>query len=112
MKKWEADRNETHDWEKDKTLKGVYMSSRIVSTENGDVNMYTVDKGGGNMIDVWGKKMLDSFFKNMKIGTTIEITYMGKEKSLKGGRTYHNFEFQYDDSTALEVTPDDVDNIE
>ena len=55
------------------------------------------------MVDVWGKAMLDDFFKNMKPGTTVEITYLGKEKSKKGNRTYHNFEFEYDDSTALPI---------
>ena len=103
MKKWVAERNEVHDWEKEKTLSGVYTSSRVVTTENGDVNMYTIDKGGGKMVDVWGKTMLNDFFKNMKFGETIEITYIGKEKSKKGGRTYHNFEFSHDDSTVPEV---------
>ena len=100
MKKWESERNDTWDWEKDKVLKGVYMDKRIVTTENGDSNLYTIDVGGGKKIDVWGKSMLDSFFKNMVTGTTIEITLKGQKKSQKGGRQYYDFEFQYDDSTA------------
>jgi len=105
MKKWVAERNETHDWEADKVLKGVYMQSRVITTENGDSNMYTVDKGGGKLVDVWGKAMLDSFFKNIPVGSMIEVTYKGKEKSKKGGRTYHNFDFSYDSDTAV-ATPD------
>lgn len=112
MKKWVAERNDTHDWEKDKVLEGVFMQKRIVATQNGDSNMYTVDKGGGKLIDVWGKTMLDDFFKNMQIGTTIKVTYLGKEKSKKGNRTYHNFEFEYDDSTALPAVDVNEDMVE
>ena len=101
MKKWVAQRNDVHDWDKEKTLSGVYMQSRIVTTAKGDTHMYTIDKGAGKMVDVWGKAMLDDFFKNMKAGTTVEITHLGKVKSKKGGNDYHNFEFNYDDSTAL-----------
>lgn len=100
MKKWVAERNPTHDWEKEKILKGVYMQSRTITTENGDTLMHTVDTGEGKMVDVWGKTMLNDFFKNMRRGTMIEVKYLGKEKSKKGNRTYHNFEFDYDDSTA------------
>ena len=109
MKKWIAERNETHDWEKDKVLEGVYMQSRIITTENGDSNMYTVDVGGGKLVDVWGKAMLDSFFKNIKRGETIKITYKGKEKSKKGGRTYHSFDFEHDEDTAIEDNKDIAD---
>lgn len=100
-KKWTQDRNEIHDWEKDKVLEGIYTNHRRVLTQNGETNLYTVEKKGGKSVDVWGKKMLDSFFLNMKIGTQVKITYLGKEKTQKGGRSYYKFEFEYDDSTAL-----------
>jgi hypothetical protein len=111
-KKYTPDRNETHDWNKDKVLEGIYTAKRKVITENGETNMYTVEKPGGVTVDVWGKSMLDSFFLNMKIGTQVKVTYEGKKKSKKGGREYHSFDFDYDDSTAVEDQSEDKDIIE
>jgi hypothetical protein len=113
FKKFQADRNETHDWEKEKVLEGVYVSKRNVLTINGDSWLYTVEKAGGKKVDVWGKAMLNSFFQNIPIGSMIRITYKGKMKSAKGGRTYHAFELEYDDSTAEkeDITVEQVEEI-
>lgn len=105
-KKWTPDRNPTHDWEKDKVLEGIFTNKRKVITENGESNMYTVEKAGGESVDVWGKSMLDSFFLNMKIGTQVKVAYLGKKKSQKGGRSYHAFEFDYDDSMVIGESQD------
>lgn len=111
FKKWSADKNETHDWTKDKVLEGLYTQKRIITTSNGDSNLYTVEKKDHKIVDVWGNSMLDSFFKNMKSGTTIKIIYMGKVQSKKGGRSYHSYEFEYDDSTAVEEISDTAEQI-
>lgn len=100
FKKFQADRNEVHDWEREKVLEGVYLSKRKIQTINGDSWLYTVEKKGGVKADVWGKSMLNNFFQNIPIGSLIRVTHKGKMKSAKGGRTYHAFELEYDDSVV------------
>jgi hypothetical protein len=113
FKKFEADRNETHDWSKEGVLEGVYLSKRNIPTINGDSWLYTVEKKGGVKVDVWGKAMLDNFFQNIPIGSLVRITYKGKMKSAKGGRTYHAFDLEYDDSAVEkeDITPEQVEEI-
>jgi len=111
FKKFQGGRNETHNWEKEKILEGIYLSKRNVLTMNGESWLYTVEKAGGKKVDVWGKKMLNSFFQNIPIGSMIKITYKGKMKSAKGGRTYYAFELEYDDSMVEkeDITPEQVE---
>jgi len=97
-KKFEAERNETHDWEKDKVLEGRFINSRKVNTVNGESWLYTIEKEDGKKVDVWGKTLLDSFFHNIPLGSKVRITYQGKLKSQKGGRSYHAFVMEYDDT--------------
>jgi len=97
--KYEPDRNPTWEKEVGSILEGVYVGKRTLMTENGETRLYTVEKKGGEKIDVWSSATIDNFLGNMPIGTEIQIKYLGKEKSKKGGREYHNFEFGYNKET-------------
>ena len=108
-KKWSKEMNETHDWKKEKVLEGIFVEVRTVSTKNGDSLLYTIEKEGGETVDFWGKAQLDRFFRNIKRGTKVKMTYLGKVDSAKGGRSYHDFDVEYDDSTALEEDSDIVE---
>jgi hypothetical protein len=105
--KYQSERNEV--WEKKvgESLEGLYVNKRIVTTESGDSTLYTIETKNGKRVDLWGTKIIDDFFKNMVIGTDVQIKYLGKEKTEKGGRTYHNFELGWDKETAPRV-----DNLE
>lgn len=107
-KTFNSDRNDTHNWEEDKSLEGVFVQKRSVSTQNGLSNLYTVEKAGGKKVDVWGNTRIDGFLSNIPVGSMIKITYKGKAKSPKTGRMYHDYDFQYDDSTAL-ATPENAE---
>jgi len=100
FKKFQTDRNQTHDWISNSVLEGVYIAKKNVQTANGSSWLYTVQKENGVNLDVWGKAILDSFFQSIPIGSLVRITYKGKMKSAKGGRTYHAFDLEYDDSVV------------
>lgn len=104
-KKYVPQRNPTFERKPNATLEGVYVERREVFTDNGQANLYTIEQAGGSKIDMWGDKMTDDFFKNMMIGTMVKVTYLGKEKTKKGGKTYHSYTFEYDDST---VSPEEM----
>lgn len=98
MKKWTGgERNEVFKKEKGKILAGVYTNSRRIQTTQGVQNIYTVEQKGGVSLDVWGDSILDNFFPNIKIGTLVKVTYLGKEVSEKTKRSYHNYDIEYDD---------------
>lgn len=115
MAKWteyKDEQNPTIDWSAEKTLEGVYASSKTVTTKNGETKIYTVEKKGGKRIDVWGNHMLDNFFGNIPEGTEIKVEYLGKEAG-QGGRSYHNFKLNYDKGTMPEKSQveKDVDEV-
>lgn len=110
--KWEKDRNDTWDFKKDKVIQGIYTGSKTVTTTNGETSLYTVEDKDGKTTDVWSTSLIDDFFKNMPKGTEVKITYLGKEKSKKGGREYHAFEFEYDKDTMPESDIADENDID
>jgi len=90
----------TFEKEKGNVLEGVFSRTRTITTKNGEQNMFTVDQKGGGAMDVWGDTVLSNFFTNIPKGSMVKITCLGKEKSEKSGRTFNNYELEYDDSTA------------
>jgi len=98
--KYETKRNDTWERKEGASVEGVYARKRTVTTENGESRLYTIEKKGGKEIDLWGTKMLDDFFTNMVIGTDVQIKYIGKKKTAKGGKTYHDYELGYNKDTA------------
>ena len=107
MSKWTEYKNEqnpTIDWKVDKTLEGVYVSTKNVTTTKGETKIHTVEKKGGKNIDVWTNTMLGNFFGNIPEGTEIKLEYLGKEKG-KSGNEYHNFKLEYDKDTMPQQSP-------
>lgn len=111
-KKWQPQRNPVWEKKENTTLEGVYTKKKEVITENGTTYLYTIDTGGGKLVDIWGDKMLNDFFEAMKFGTKVKITYLGKKKSKRGGRKYNAYTFEYDDSTAVEETELTAEEVE
>jgi hypothetical protein len=55
-------------------------------------NMYHFEQENGGAISVWGNAVLDVRLKNIKVGEEVKLVYLGKEKSEKTGKSYHNFD--------------------
>ena len=105
--KYETVRNDMWERKEGGVLEGLYVNKRIVVTPNGESALYTIEKKGGKKMDFWGTKMLDDFFKNTPIGTDVQIKYVGKQATKKGGKTFHAFELGRD----LETMPADLEKI-
>lgn len=100
MKKWTGNMDtEIFEKEKGNTLKGVYTGKRVNVGPN-ESTLYNVEQKGGEVMSIWSDSIVTNFFDNIPVGSMVEIKYLGKEKSDKTGRTYHNYDISYDDSTA------------
>ncbi|GIW70259.1 MAG: hypothetical protein KatS3mg101_1006 [Patescibacteria group bacterium] len=117
FKKFEPERNEV--WKPEKQgdmIEGYFVSSRRVQTVNGVSNLYSI-KTDKEVKDVWGTALLDNFFQNIPVGCKVRLTYQGKMKSQKGGRSYHAFTLEYDQEDILKaeeestVTDKDIEEI-
>ncbi len=80
----------THDFKENKELVGVFMSKEEDVGPNGS-NIYNFENEKGERVAVWGNAILDSRFKTLTIGEKVKIEYLGKAKSEKTDREYHNF---------------------
>lgn len=76
---------------KDAELIGVFTGKETEVGDN-ESNMYHFEKENGEPVSVWGNAVLDVRLKNIKVGEEVKIIYLGKEKSEKTSRTYHNFD--------------------
>jgi len=72
-------------------VEGVFIDKKEDVGPNHS-NVYTFEREDGSLIDVWGSGVLDTRFKNLKPGMEVRVVYLGKTKSEKTGRTYHNFD--------------------
>jgi len=81
----------TWDYTKDKTIEGVFVGKEEEVGPNAS-NMYTVEKKNGEKVGIWGNTILDTRFKNLTEGEEVKVVYLGKEKSEKTKREYHNFD--------------------
>lgn len=108
---WNSKTNE--DFKKGSKVEGVYSEKREVNTSKGTSMIYTLDKGGGDMVAVWGTKKLDNFFKAMPMGIKVSLTYLGKTE-LQSGNTFHDFEMEYDEeyreTNKKGLTDEDIDD--
>ena len=95
----------TWDFEKDKVLIGIYASKEENVGPN-ESNLYTFEKQDGTKIAVWGNTLLDTRFKNLLEGEEVKIEYLGKQKSEKTQRTYHNFEVYHRPMKKIETDVD------
>ena len=96
------DRNPTFDRKEGASIKGIYGGKRAVNTKLGPANLYTIEDKDGKKTDMWGTQILDSFFNAIKIGTEVDIKYLGKKKSAKGPSSFHAWELNYDKDTMPE----------
>ena len=53
-------------------------------------NLYRFDTEGG-ILSVWGCTVLDSRLKHVEVGDVIRLTYKGKKKNDKTGRTFEDY---------------------
>lgn len=100
--------NPTWDFNEEKELIGFYMGVEIEVGPNKS-NLYDFKKSNGEIISVWGNTLLDTRFKNLEKGEEVKIVYLGKVKSEKTGREYHNFEV-YHRKIKFSKVDDKVDN--
>ena len=89
--KVDSNQNETWDYNQEKEIEGTYVSKEENVGPN-ESNMYNFITPDGSTIGVWGNKMLDDRFKGISTGEEVKIVYLGKVKSEKTGREYHNFD--------------------
>lgn len=80
-----------HDWQAEPDLIGVFIEKREHVGDN-DSNIYILEKSNGDRVAFWGNTLIDTRLKNVVVGEEVGLEYLGKAKSEKTGRTYHNFE--------------------
>ena len=82
----------TWEFEKQKTIEGVFVSKEENVGPNHS-NLYTLELPDHSHLAVWGNTILDTRFKNLQPGDQVKIEYLGKKKSKKRkGAEYHDFE--------------------
>lgn len=89
-------------------LVGAFLGVREHVGPN-DANLYEFEKLDKSTISVWGSSILDARFKNLKVGEEVKVVYLGKLKSEKTGRQYHNYEVFHKPS---EIAEEDIPVIE
>ena len=110
LKKWVEE--QYPNWEKKKgaVIEGAVHEKRTNIGPN-DSNLYVIDQGKGELVSIWGDTLMDAFFRNMTKGTVIKITYKGKTTSEKTGRSFHDYEFEYDEETRSQDPADLAEEI-
>lgn len=94
-----SNQNETWDYEKEKEIEGT-LNAKEENVGPNNSNMYHIIKPDGGTMGVWGNTMLDDKFKTIQVGEEVKIVYLGKVKSEKTGRQYHNFEVYHKPSES------------
>jgi len=97
-------------------IEGVFIEKKEDIGPNHS-NVYTFEREDGSLIDVWGSGVLDTRFKNLKPGMEVRVVYLGKTKSEKTGRSYHNFDVFHNEEEDIsggsnekteEINTDDI----
>lgn len=92
--KVEPVKGEVFDFDKEKSLTGVYIAKEENVGPNAST-LYHLESDEGERVSVWGNAVLDSRFSLIKPGMEVKIEYLGKVASQKGGREYRNYEVFY-----------------
>jgi len=79
------------DYETQKEIEGVLIERKEKVGPNNS-NMYMLELADQSIMGVWGTSVLDVRLGNLKVGEEVRIVYLGKTKSEKTGRSYHNFD--------------------
>ena len=74
-----------------KEFVGIYQSTDTDIGPNNS-NIYNFKNLRGEEVCFWGTTLLDSRLKTAEAGDVFKIVYLGKAKSEKSGREYHNFD--------------------
>ncbi len=98
---------EVWDYKVDQELVGTYQGKEEEVGPNKS-NLYSFETDGG-VVSVWGNTILDTRFKNLNIGEKIKIVYLGKVKSEKTNREYHNFDVFKDENFIPTIEEEEVD---
>lgn len=108
-----AEASPTWNFETEPEFIGTYVSKEENVGPNNS-NLYNFKKEDGSQVAVWGNALLDTRFKNFTPGEEVKIEYLGKQKSEKTQREYHNFDvwhrpapFQKVEGSE-EVNPEDI----
>lgn len=89
----------TWDYTKDKEIIGVLVA-KDDSVGPNNSNLYSLKNADGSVVGVWGTALLDNRFKGIDLGEEVRILYLGRFKSEKTGREYHNFEVYHRQSES------------
>lgn len=97
----------TWEYTEEKEFIGVFVEKREHIGPN-DSNLYMFENEKDHKLwGVWGSAVLDTRFKNLKVGEEVKIEYKGKTKSEKTGRSFHDFDVWHA-KPVMEKIEDDV----
>ena len=78
--------------ETEKTLQGVYVELKDITTKEGKrVKLYVVKESDGKLTGAWGAAMLDRLMLEAKIGEEVKITFLQKSFNKETGKSLKEF---------------------
>jgi hypothetical protein len=93
---------------------GTYVKKRSDVGPNGSM-VYTLRYDTGEEVGVWGSSVIDTKFKEIPIGSLVQVMFLGKATG-KRGTQYKDYEVKYkppqDPRTGEEVAIKDLDATE
>lgn len=108
-KKWvKVGQAPTWDYQKNKEIEGVFVGKRENVGANAST-MYDLRMPDGSLTAIWGTELLDNRFRGITVGEEVRIEYLGKAKSPKSGREYHNFEVYHAQPEEIADTLGDIE---
>ena len=78
-------------YEEDKQIEGVYQGVKTNIGQNLS-NIYSIKTNKGEVLSFWGTALLNDRLSGVVVGDKLKLIYLGKTKSEKTGRSYHNFQ--------------------
>lgn len=86
----EVTRSDSHDFEIEKSLVGVYIlkEEKVGSNES---NLYHFEREDGKQVTVWGSAVIDSRMLKVPIGTEVKIEFLGMKKNPKTNRSFKDY---------------------
>ena len=86
-------------------LEAYYVGTLENQGSEKNSSIHTFKKENGEEVVMWGSFVMDDQLAKTEFGSFILIKYLGKEKSKKGGKQYHNFEVFVDESAEKIEAP-------
>ncbi len=76
-------------------IQGLYKNKKTGVGQNSS-NIYEIQLPDGQLVGVWGSKLLDGRFEEIEIGMEVRLTYLGRvQPKTPNGRPYDNFKVEY-----------------